>query len=685
MFRKFRFISICIALLLVLAFVSVVSAAVNRVDRPALKEVYKDYFLIGNVFGNAGGITGITPGDNSENALRLKHFNAMTPGNFSKPDSIWNQTTGRFSFTGADPGVREGRNLGYYTIGHALVWHNQSTNWPAANNSWNYLQAKEQMEFYIKSVVEHFVGDVKFDAWDVVNEVMKDNPANPTDWRNALRTGYNPMERPSRWARAYAKGGNSWDYVYDAFYFARKYTDAKLIFNDFNDLENDAKATAIASLVKELNERYAAEHPEDPRKLIEVIGVQAHYDTRLNLDALDRNIKKYLDLGVEVHITEMDISLNIATGKYVSATNTGRISNRAELETLFKEQAIFYAKLFMLFKEYAHYNAGIPRISWFTIYDQNGWRSMSFPMIWESVGQPAVMQPKEAYWAVIQPEEYLIEADMTPGGPATFTYGGKSYTARTWGGAHSFAEIGVSVPAVTRTIDFTAENNVTLPVGFSISGIEFNPANGAVGGGKPCVVTVKAVSETNPDNTAAYKLTFALDEDCTKTEKAWRLAKSIESGKTYIIVSTETDMALTNKSKLATTGALASPVSLARSTVIVSGDILVFGDVEYQGVVVDSMEQENLKFIFQERTSPAPGPYTQKGHTIQCLVHATNAYPGIVFRGTAATNNQYELISRQQSGNEGPLVADKALDQAVWFNTDIDPDTGETQMFLYSG
>ncbi|MDR2528332.1 MAG: endo-1,4-beta-xylanase [Synergistaceae bacterium] len=660
----------------VLAAISA-SAAVNRTNMPALKDIYYPYFLIGTTFSSANDIN-TDPGEASVAAKKRKHFNAVTPENFTKPEQIWSQgPNGNPIFVTnpnatANTAVAMANTNGYYTIGHALAWHNQSNRWPIGDyldlstNTWDHAEAKVQLERYIKTVVENYNDPAHyFDAWDVVNEAFKDNPSNPTDWRNALRGGYNPEERSARWALAYSKGGNSWDYMYDAFIFARKYTQAILNYNDFNDLENDAKATAIASMVKEFNERYARENPDDPRKLVEVIGVQAHYDLRLNLDALERNIKKYLDLGVKVELTELDVTIPMALGKNVRVPDT-EFSD--PMNEFYKEQGVFYAKLMLLLKKYAHYKEGISRVSWWGVGDGSNWRSSGRPMLWTRTHEP-----KEAYWATIQPEEYLKEVSMTPGSPATFTYGGKSYTVSTWGGKNSFAELDISVPAGTSSIDFTAEGNVFPPAGFSVSGVTFSPTDGVVGGGEPCVVTVKAVSAANPNNTATYKLTFAWDEDSTKTEKAWRLAKTIRSGRTYVIVSAETDQALTNKSKVATTGV---PVSLSRTPVTVSGDILVF----------DGPEQENLKFIFEERTSSSPGQYAdQTGHTLQCLVHATNAYPGVVFRGTIATDSQYELISRTTNGSEGPHVADRALDQAVWFNTDIDPVTGETRMFLYTG
>jgi hypothetical protein len=176
------------------------------------------------------------------------------------------------------------------------------------------------------------------------------------------------------------------------------------------------------------------------------------------------------------------------------------------------------------------------------------------------------------------------------------------------------------------------------------------------------------------------------------TNGAWRLAKSIESGKTYIVVSTATDKALANKRKPAVSGV--APRSLARMPVIVSDNTITFVP-DGGGVAV---EQENLKFIFTDRTSVPPGRYAppakfaanQIGYTMQSYVHATAAYPQMMFMSTTTTNatnyfnNQFELTTRCNTSSESPGLADRALDQAVWFNTGIDPKTGVTKMFLYT-
>ena len=93
MFRKFRINSIFIALLTVFAVATGVLAAdrpTNPADWPAVKDVYKDYFLIGNTNLSASNFgANVVPGENSTAAMTVKHFNVVTPDNAMKPDSLW--------------------------------------------------------------------------------------------------------------------------------------------------------------------------------------------------------------------------------------------------------------------------------------------------------------------------------------------------------------------------------------------------------------------------------------------------------------------------------------------------------------------------------------------------------------------------------------------------------------------
>lgn len=144
---------------------------------------------------------------------------------------------------------------------------------------------------------------------------------------------------------------------------------------------------------------------------------------------------------------------------------------------------------------------------------------------------------------------------------------------------------------------------------------------------------------------------------------------------------------LTNRSKPATA---TSPESLSRTPVVLRGDTLLPLRNANAPESEPALAQDNHKFVFEESESPAPGSYAaEEGHTMQSFIHGTNVYPQTVFRGNGASGSvvagQHSLITRQTNGQEGSPVADRALDQAVWFNTPIDQSTGEIKMFLYTG
>lgn len=768
---------------------------------PALKEVYKNHFLIGSTNLNAANFgPNVVPGENSVAAMTLKHFNAVTPSNAMKPD-FWSGGISNPSpafltnfATGINADITAANARGVKVTGHTLLWHNQSSQWPAANvltpnggweTPWDHAMAKTSLEYYIRTVAGHFDKEpVKAYSWDVVNEAFKDNPENPADWRNALRTGYNPEERPSRWAQAYAKGGKGWDYMYDAFFHARQNTTALLNYNDFNDDERASKATAIAAMVKEFNERYAAESAAGrgrilldakgkPRPLVDVIGTQGHWDMRLNMDAFERTIRTYLEIGVDVDLTELDLAPTLGLDK------AQRIQNGPEMNALFLEQGVQYAKLFSLLKEYAagpggrhpHYKAGVHRVTWWGMTDP-GYHTNGYP--WSAVGQP-----KEAYWAVTNPEQYLIDAGLPPNGvKASFRYGGETFQARTWGGRNAKAMLDIHVPVGTRNVVFTA-NDVSLPAGFVIESMKYNPSDCAVTPGKPCHVTVTARGpapaaawrDVGVENTATWVLSFGhmtvswmdaanalqaplayaevrfsdgatrfrehktyyaadgmarptgasdvkvvprhgrstlilspqdaiagplglrLAKD-TATEKAWRPVNRFEPGRTYMVAvaavpqpgGENRTMVLTNRTKPATA---TSPESLSRTPVVLRPDRIVpLRNVNAPGTE-PALAQDNHKFIVEESRSAAAGPYAAwQGHTMTSYIHGSNVYPHTVFRGNGAPNTvvagQHSLITRQTNGQEGSQIAERQIDQAVWFNTPIDPRTGELKMFLYT-
>jgi endo-1,4-beta-xylanase len=256
--------------------------------------MYKKDFLIGNAIA-AEDMEGVRLD------LLKKHFNVMTAGNAMKPDAL-QPSKGNFTFEDADKLVDKVLAEGFKMHGHTLVWHQQSPAWlnTKVDASGNAIplsreEALTNLRTHIKTVVEHYGNKVI--SWDVVNEGMNDNPTNPADWKASLRQ--------SPWYQAIGP-----DYIEEAFLAAREVLDAhpdwdvKLYYNDYND-DNQSKSKAIYYMVKELNEKYAKTHPG--KLLIDGVGMQAHYSLSTNPTNVELSLERFISLGVEVSITELDV------------------------------------------------------------------------------------------------------------------------------------------------------------------------------------------------------------------------------------------------------------------------------------------------------------------------------------------------------------------------------------------
>jgi GH35 family endo-1,4-beta-xylanase len=747
----------------------------------ALKDVFAGKFLVGTTMETS--------------AHKLYHYNAMTPENNTKPQSIWPNPSGSPS-TSYRTTVTSVNNNGIYAIGHALAWHNQSNRWPdrsadrptwnaasglftpltfywSYNNADTSLSANAQLERYIRTMATVFVPGQTFgfDAWDVVNEMMRDNPEHPEDWRNALRRGDMPMMRPSNWYGSYAQGGNGYDYVYDAYRWARQYfPDTTLNINDFNDEELPNKAVAIAELVKELNARYAKEHPEDPRMLIEMIGIQGHYNTRMDLNNLEENFRIYIETGCQIEITELDVSIPKPSG---STPTTAQL----------QEQARFYARLFRLLNKYADY---IHRVSWWGAADNANWRSGFHPMLFSTtsgnmVGGVSRGTPKEAYWATIYPELYL-GIPVEPPTLKSFNFGGDQIDVGI------IPKYDVSVPKDISKIEFGA-GNLVFSEGVNVENMDISVSlsnGGAVSAGQPCVATVKLRwkdSPNNADNTTTYEISFGhmsaewikdwnysdtgyrsavdvrfsdgetrliLNQEFTALDSGevvvlnskefaplpkhgkgtfavatdsklsdeylstvqlsksvlnastglpfdqtdaglmgnpdyvWKLNKDpLVPGKTYIIVSSNSGLALTHegRSSVAAAGGTTTAVQGYFGTDIVTENGIITKTFVAQNRI-ESPIQDHLRFWFKPLTHPNPGQYTAEngyvGFGLQSLVHGGLIEPFFIHRDVTTTYpNTIKLLSNTHITHEN-------LDRGVWFNTPIDPVTGETTLFLYS-
>lgn len=358
-------------------------------DLVPIKTAYQDDFLIGSAI-SAEDLEGVRL------ELLNMHHNVATAGNAMKPDGL-QPTKGNFTFTAADALVDQVLAEGMQMHGHVLVWHQQSPAWmntttDAQGNTvpLSRAEALANLRTHIQTVMEHF-GD-RVISWDVVNEAMNDNPGNPSDWQASLR------ETP--WKTAIGA-----DYVEQAFLAAREVLDQhpewniKLYYNDYNE-DNQNKAQAIYHMVKALNDKYALTHPG--KLLIDGIGMQGHYNVNTNPENVRLSLERFISLGVEISITELDIQAG---------------SNYELSEKLANAQGYLYAQLMQLFKAHADH---IARVTFWGLDDGTSWRSSTNPLLFDKN-----LQAKPAYYGVIDPAKFIEEhqPDVSEANQSTALYG----------------------------------------------------------------------------------------------------------------------------------------------------------------------------------------------------------------------------------------------------------------------
>ncbi|GHV31162.1 hypothetical protein AGMMS4952_19340 [Spirochaetia bacterium] len=323
----------------------------------SLKDVYRDYFLLGN----------IVSARNLEGArldLLTRHFSIATAENAMKPASLQRER-GVFTFEAADAMVNQVLAAGMLMHGHTLAWHQQSPDWMNREGI-DREEAVENLITHTKTVAEHFKGRVI--SWDVLNEAVIDNPADPSDWAASLRK--------TPWLTAIGP-----EYIEIVFKAAREADpEAKLYYNDYN-LDSREKAQAVYTMVKALNEK----NPDvGGRPLIDGVGMQGHYRVSTNPEDVRVSLESFIALGVEVSITELDVQ-------------AGADSVLTEKQGV--EQGISYARLFQVFKAHA---AQIGRVTFWGLDDSTSWRSAANPTVFDKD-----LKEKPAYYAILDPETYI--------------------------------------------------------------------------------------------------------------------------------------------------------------------------------------------------------------------------------------------------------------------------------------
>ncbi|MCA1953916.1 MAG: endo-1,4-beta-xylanase, partial [Anaerolinea sp.] len=149
------------------------------------------------------------------------------------------------------------------------------------NRHWTREQLIEVMRDHISTVVGRYKNRIY--AWDVVNEGIDDETLGL---------------RPSKWTEVIGP-----EYIDLAFQFAHEADpNALLFYNDYGGEGLGEKSDAIYNLLKDLRSR---DIPVDG------VGLQMHVtlDDYIPPDELRASIRRLADLGLVVHITEMDVAI----------------------------------------------------------------------------------------------------------------------------------------------------------------------------------------------------------------------------------------------------------------------------------------------------------------------------------------------------------------------------------------
>lgn len=334
-------------------------------DDKGLKEYYKDYFPIGVAVSPRALKT-------DEAGLILSQFNSMTAENAMKMGPI-HPKENEYYWNDADSIAAFAKRNNMKLRGHTLCWHNQTPNWmfkDADSNQVTKDVLMKRLKEHITTMVSRYKGTVY--AWDVVNEAISDKK--------------DEFLRPSLWYQVCGE-----DYIAKAFEWAHEADpDALLFYNDYNEIDAD-KRKKIIRLVNELKAKGIPIHG---------VGLQAHWATNEpSREQLEQTLKDFSELGMKIHVTELDISIypkeHSARERTAGDTDTSFTAQKEQ------KQIESYKMIFELFRKYKDH---ISSVTFWNISDRRSWLDnfpvrgrKDYPLLFDKE-----LKPKKAYWEVVK-------------------------------------------------------------------------------------------------------------------------------------------------------------------------------------------------------------------------------------------------------------------------------------------
>ncbi len=366
-------LNICkpIILSLMLIFTSL-----GQEDQPTLKAAFEGKYYIG-VAVNGYQILG---NDSKSMEIIKTQFNSLTPENFTKWERIHPEPD-EYNFAVVDSFVKFGEQQNMFMVGHCLVWQFQTPSWVFKNDSKN-LSDRDVLLAVLKDHIFTVVGRYKgkIGGWDVVNEAFSDDgKLKKTRWLGIIGEDY--IEKAFVWAHEADPG-------------------AELYYNDYN-MYVPEKRDAVVKFVRELQSKGVPIHG---------IGMQGHWGLNYpSLEDLEAAIVAYGELGLSVHITELDINVLPDPFENQGADITFRFKRRKAMnpypdalpDSMQMVQSERYAEIFKVFNKHSDI---VERVTLWGVHDGLSWRNYwpirgrtAYPLLFDRN-----YQPKPAFYAVIK-------------------------------------------------------------------------------------------------------------------------------------------------------------------------------------------------------------------------------------------------------------------------------------------
>lgn len=290
-----------------------------------------------------------------------------------------------YNFSGPDRFVVDAQNHNMVLRGHSLLWHSQNPQWLIeksnsifADGQWTSAEWDEMMTIlktHIKKVVGRYKGKIKY--WDVVNETfywIQNNTCR-------LNVGYNPF---------YPNETLAYEAIKNAFIWAHEADPDAILFLNENWAEDmNWKSQCVYNLVSRLKADNVPIH---------AVGMQMHrsaFESSTFFYNFERNLTRLTDLGLEIHISEMDLSIEKST----TPTSAD-----------FQAQAYTYKRI----TETCLRVPGCKSITIWGLTDKYSWLTQHDPTLFF-----ADYSPKPAYYSVL--EAFQANLPLAPTPPQTPT------------------------------------------------------------------------------------------------------------------------------------------------------------------------------------------------------------------------------------------------------------------------